>query len=546
MEFFDRWARQIEAGDWLTSQPLHPYHHWHASVAAAYFERHLDDPLSRQFVAAPNREAADAVSRQLWTEWYGGTQFHQEPLYAYLIALTYRVLGANVRWVFAWQMILGVGTNVLIYALARRFMGDLVAVVTALLAVGCAPSLYYELILLRTTAVTFATLAIAWTAVWALERSSTRRWLLAGAVFGLGLLLQTLLAAMVAAAFCVLVVDERKQPRNLVRTVASAALGIAIVLAPVVIRNRIVGAPMLGLSSVGAVTFVASNAVDNVPDAGFFVSRYTADVMGRTNGSFLPAIVETLRTHASFGSFAHLMAGKVAALWQWYEIPNNTNFYFYRLHASILRVLPVTWTIVGPLGLLGLCLALPAFRRFFWLYLIVAASALPLIVFYVLSRFRAPLLVALLPFAAFAAVTIVDWLLSGNRLKAGLAIVAGTLLGVWMARPLPPGHPLIRIQDHSVTYEIYYRLRATEAENAGDWKRAANELADFLRLEPEEIRRVNAAAPPRDASVRSFVERYGRIHLRYADDLDKAGSHDEATRQRDRSRELLAMAAPGA
>ena len=53
----------------------------------------------------------------LWSRWTGSPQFYQDPLYAYLIGLTYRVIGDDVRFVFAWQMGLGVMSTVLIWLL---------------------------------------------------------------------------------------------------------------------------------------------------------------------------------------------------------------------------------------------------------------------------------------------------------------------------------------------------------------------------------------------------------------------------------------------
>ena len=80
-------------------------------------------------------------------KWAGGSTFYQEPLYAYLMAVTYKIFGGDHRWVFLWQLVLGVLTNVLIYLLARRMFGDLVGTVAGALAVLCSPMMFYELIL---------------------------------------------------------------------------------------------------------------------------------------------------------------------------------------------------------------------------------------------------------------------------------------------------------------------------------------------------------------------------------------------------------------
>ena len=65
---------------------------------------------------------APSPEHKLWDDWYGQKRFHQEPLYPYLVAATYRLWGDDVRHVFAWQLLLGWETNVLIYLLAPNYL----------------------------------------------------------------------------------------------------------------------------------------------------------------------------------------------------------------------------------------------------------------------------------------------------------------------------------------------------------------------------------------------------------------------------------------
>jgi len=533
MEFFQRWAQAIASGDWLTAQPLHPFHPWHEDVAAAYLEGLPAD--------TPQESPAE-----VWNRWYGGTRFHQEPLYPYLMGITYFFLGADPRWIFAWQMLAGIGSNVLVYLLARRCFGDVVGTLAGALAVLFAPALYYELILLRTALTGFLSLAIALAVLRALEGDSPRRWLLTGILSGLGILLQSFLGLLPAGAAAFLALERRRR-RGLVLTCLGAlAAGVALPLLPLLARNLAVGAPPLGLTSVGAVTFVCSNAADIDPGAGFVVSRYTARVMAASEGRLGRAVVDTLRTHPSAWSVLRLLARKLAALTHWYEIPNNTNFYFFRLHAGVLRLLPVTFTLVGPLGLLGLVVAVPEFRRCRVLYLLAAVCAAPMLAFYVLSRFRAPFALALLPFAALAIVRTFGWLRTG-RLAVGLASTAAALcLAAWTSRPLPPGRPLIRTQDHSVTYEIYYERLADEAEERGDACGVADVLGEFLRLTPGTVTRLSPLDPPRTRSEALFAGWYGAIHRRRADALRRCGRTQEAAEEQGRADVLDALYAAGA
>src|SRR5713101_4404765 len=74
MNFFDQWARVMADGDWLANRELHPYFRWQATAAQIHFQAH--------------GEQGDG--RALWNRWLHGKEYHQEPLYPYLVAVTYK------------------------------------------------------------------------------------------------------------------------------------------------------------------------------------------------------------------------------------------------------------------------------------------------------------------------------------------------------------------------------------------------------------------------------------------------------------------------
>src|SRR5215831_14097581 len=76
--FFDRWAKEIAAGDWLTNQELHPMVSWSYAMAKMYFERHPE--RAAQFLpAGPAPGDEGALATALWNYRFGGKTFHQEP-----------------------------------------------------------------------------------------------------------------------------------------------------------------------------------------------------------------------------------------------------------------------------------------------------------------------------------------------------------------------------------------------------------------------------------------------------------------------------------
>jgi|GEM_PF-588126 len=539
MNFFDSWARDIAAGDWLTNKSLHPHHIWHKLIAEAYFRRHPEAVSDLAGASLADGTRADAA-RVLWDRWYGGKTFHQEPLYPYLIALTYRAFGADVRWVFLWQLLLGVASNVLVYLIARRYFGEVVAAVAGLLAVLCGPLLFYEMILLRESLTTFMWLSLVYLTGSALARGGWRWWALTGLGCGLAILLRVTFLLYYQGVLGLLIYRQRGTPRILLQSLVVLVGGLVICLLPAVARNVAVGAPPLSLQSVGAIDFIWGNAEDYHPEPGLggFISMHSVTIMDHTGGTFLPAATESLKTHPHLWSYLHQLWGKFAMIWHWYEFPDNANFYYYRLHSMVLRYLPVTVFLLAPLSLLGLALALGLRLSCGPLYLALASNVVTMLLIFVISRLRVPLLALLLPFAALALVQITGLVLARRLPLSAAALAALLLLSWWTTRPLPGWRPLIRPVDYQVAYFYYDRL-VKEAIEKDNWARAAEILKDSLRFEPAQIRQMSKSFPAIDQDEARLASLYAVVHSNYALALQRSGQEKAALKEKQRALELL-------
>lgn len=538
MYFFDTWARDLAGGDWLTDKPLHPLHQWQRLIAAEYFRLFPEAGGALLEQHAPSGVPADS-GQLLWNRWYGGKAFHQEPLYPYLIAITYKVFGPEVRWVFAWQMLLGVGSNLLIYLIARRHFGMVAAALAGTLAVLCGPLLFYELSLLRESLIAFIWLSLVCLTDLALTRSTWRWWGLTGLACGLGVLLKITFFPYCLGVLAILVLRYRAAPRVLAGRAAALAGGLVLCLLPLAARNLAVGVPPLTLQSVATITFINANAAGFSPGEGFFVSKHAAAIMANTDGAFIPAAIETLKTHPTPWSYLKLLGSKFAAVWNWYEVPNNQNFYYFRLHSRILRDLPVTFLILAPLSLVGLALAAGGRLPCWPLYLAVAVNLGSLLLADVFSRLRIPLVALLIPFAALAAVRILEWLRAGRAARAAAAMAAVLLLSLWTMRPLPEQRPLIRGVDYCVPYGAHYYPLAEKAMKEGDWPRVAEILAGSLRYEPAVVHRMGVDRSAGNEEETLLAGFFARVHQQYAQALLLAGRQDAALEQAERAAALL-------
>ncbi len=539
MNYFDQWAKDIADGDWLSEKSSHPFHIWHRLIAEDYFRTEPD--TAKKYIYAG---AAMGVEprRLLWNHWYGEKIFHQEPLYTYMIAITYKLFGSDVRWVFCWQMILGILSILLIFTITRRHFEDSTAIVAVGLAVLCGPLLYSDMILERSTLITFVTLMLVDLTDRTWEKETVLGWFLVGVACGAAILLKSTFALYWFGVLAAVGFRHYKTPQLLLQRVTGLLAGAAIAISPAIARNVIVEAPPFSLSSVGAITFVIDNSVDFTPKVGFYVGKYASAIMGKSDGHMLPAIIETLRTHSGPLSYLSLLSRKLSVMWHWYEIPDNTNYYFYAQHASLLRYL-LTFFLLGPLSVLGLVLAFSRIKSIWTIFLMTFFNILMMLVFHVTSRFRVSLIAVLLPFSAFALARMFAWIQARDFRRLVLSLIAVVLLFFAMEEPLlPEGFPLIRSADYMSTYNTYYDPKIEQAFNNNDWQSVIDTIKDSLRFEPAEVSELGAVRAAANNNEIELARFYSEVYQNYALALRHEGQTDEAALQERRATELLRAA----
>jgi hypothetical protein len=530
MYLYDAWARRIAAGDWLSRDVERPVPR---EVVQEYLSTHPAEAASLAGAADP--EAT------LWKRWTGAPGFYTDPLYPYLVALTYLVAGPDPRHVFVWQLALGVAISVLVYLVTRRSFGDAAGAVAGVLASLYSPLLYYEVLLLREAPIAFLAIALVFLTLKAIDTGGPAWWSALGVTSGLSFLLKSTFLLQIAGLWggALLVALHR---RTLGRTLAPLLAGFAFAVSPLVARNLAVGAPPLAAAANGAVTFISGNAGDyDAAKSGFVRSRYTAEILAASGGRLLPAVVATLRTHASPRSWLRQLWAKVDVTLNWFEVPNNASFYFFRLHSAVLRWLPVTFFLVGPLGLLGLALSVRRWREGWPAWIAVGAAFAPLVVFLTLSRLRLPMAVALIPFAAFAVARIGGWALGrtpGERRLATLAATCLLMLTAWTGRGHAGEEARLRLDDYIVALQVHVLPVLAEANQRRDFERAVDALWDAVRTEPETIARLDRDHPALGAWEVAAANHFANVRDAYAEALEITGHSDEAETQRRRATAL--------
>jgi tetratricopeptide (TPR) repeat protein len=196
-----------------------------------------------------------------------------------------------------------------------------------------------------------------------------------------------------------------------------------------------------------------------------------------------------------------------------YEIPDNYNYAFLKRSIPLLRFPLFEFGVIGPLALCGLFYAWRRGRKtkISLLYVAISLYALTLVLFFVVGRYRAPVVPLLFPFAAFAITHFVEKV-SKRRWK-GLAVLTAVLVifGI-LVNHRRADYPISKgfSREHYMLGSAFRKagllpdaVREWEAALAErpDYKEALNNLALAKNIIREDSLRLAVISSPSDAGA---------------------------------------------
>lgn len=411
---FYQWASEIRAGDWLGRDTFHTHVEW----------------------------MEDYGEKTEWFRWWGGEAvFHQAPLYPYLLAIMLTLTGGSIDGVFLLQLIIGSLQPLVIFALGRHLFNRRVGLWAALLAAVYGPFVFHQATLLRDWMVPIIEPTALLMLLLALRRDRWGFWLGSGGMLGLAYLTKPSVLILTCMVFAFLVVIHGLTwwrpaigmlPRALPRRAGLVLVGLVIVLTPLMVRNQIVGAPLLAVSTRGAEALIQGNAVDAEP-VGYHRPESMADLLRYGNGDNKRMLLKLLENYeGDYGKFIRMQLNKWLYLFDVSELPNNVDIDFGRRISPVLRPL-LNYAVILPLGLLGVLLAWRHMRRkpvaFGLVLLFLCTTMFALTIPLILGRYRMSLVPYWMLFGGWA----LHWLfvcLKHQHHRAVAAWVCGLALCV--------------------------------------------------------------------------------------------------------------------
>ncbi len=463
----------------------------------------------------------------------GKDPYFMGPLYPHVLAVLYAVFGRSLDAVRAFQIGMSVATVGLLHLLARRFGGPALAMIASGALAVYGPVIYSSTSILfdATFPELFAPLLLL-----ALVEAARRRsipWAAgAGVVLGLWALGRANILLFAPCAFAWLAAswghpfDARlSRWREGLGGALALAAGIVICILPASIHNARTGDPTLLTTNGGLNLYIGNGPMASGghetpvlevkrPDGN--VERIVADLhkdvecraeaeqavghsMKYTEVSKFYADETWRFAREHPGTFLSRMVRKVYLFWSDYEIPQIEHFGYFRKYSWPLAGPVLGFGLVAPLGLVGAVLALRDARRWALPLLFLVSFSASVILFFVLDRYRMPIVPVLLLLAGWVVLEAV------NAVRSARWTRAAAIVGAFGALALFFGANIYGIDEDKAVAQIVYRLGIVE-DARGNYDAAIGHYTEALRLKPG----------------------YDRAHLNLAGDLARVGRVDEA------------------
>lgn len=466
------------------------------AVRLLYLLQTADNPTFLSPVVDAN--TYDHLARQM-NDYHGiGKEFFRQGFfYPFFLGCAYLVGNGSIIFAKLVQALIGSLTCVLTYQIAHRLYGRKAALCSGLIIAFYGPLLFFEADLLATGLTTFLVTAVTLLFLSAAARPLGTRLLLLGIVGGLLIVTRGPMLAPFAASLVWLLIRLRtsglswRQPIRLL----ALPLGLALVLLPVALKcYQETGKFSVFPAQAGLNLYLGNNPdwIDTVtarpgPEWESILLMPYRDGAGTIweHDDYFRELVEDYLVKEP-ALFAKGIATKALAFFNSREFPRNYDLYLFRHYSSLLSLL--LWKVGGfgfpfgvllPLAVMGLWagrkqtpLLLPLF---------VGSYALVIILVFISSRYRTPIIPLLAIPAGGGLIYLIDLFREGNRQKLGRALLA--IVTIMVAISIPrhlamEGNPV----DFRVEMKIY---AANDAKRRGKPQKALELLREAVQLAPD-------------------------------------------------------------
>ncbi len=516
------------------------------------FVRHLVGDAAAYFAWAQRIEGG---------EWLGAGTFYQAPLYPYAVAVVFSVAGPHVWAIRLAQALGGSAAAVCLYYGTCRMFGRRAGILAGLMLACYGPAIFFDGIVQKTSLGGLLVCCVIAMMARADGRVSRGRGVWIGVVLGLMVLTrENALVWLPIVGLWMLLCTGQAATGARVGLLAAYLCGIMSVLGPVTLRNRAVG----GEWSISTFQAGPNFYIGNHQDAD---GRYQPLIRGHETPAFervdatrlaeqdmeralgarevsrywMSRAMSDIRADPLW--WVGLMARKMLMVWNRYEVSDAESLHVYKDYSPILRGVTPLWHfgVLCPLATVGIMCTWKDWRRLWVYYAMIVSMACAVALFYVMARYRFPLVPLLIPSAAAGCISVWD---SAWSRKWRAVVVPGTvaiLVAIVVNWPVHDEKRLNALATMNVGVALaeegdlpgataQFRRAVSEYSESAE---ANNNLAQALALQGEYA----AAIPYYQAALRAEPDLLG-VDYNLAVVLERVGRLDEALAHYERAAEL--------
>jgi tetratricopeptide (TPR) repeat protein len=384
--------------------------------------------------------------------------FFMDPMYGYFLGFIFFVFGDNLTIVRLIQILLDAFNVVLIFAIGRRVWDQWAGIVAAIIWAAYIVSFYYTLLMLKVTLAITGLLVFMLLLLVVIKNQRKTSWFLTGMGAGILNFISANFILMIPLTLVFYCFIERPKWRSFIINSAFVLAGAMTLLSINGIRNYFVaGHPVFLNTSSGLILYSSNNPgnTSGLFDVPAFAQSHPVSCQDdflkeaerRTSRSLSPKEASIFWRNATFRVLKDnlqiipvLILNKLKWTFANYEITMNQPYQFVANFAGTNKWPFPNYAFVLAFGLPGLAIGISRRKQVGWLLVPVLVILATLMIFYVCTRFRMPMVPFLVIGTGICLRIAFVWVKEGNWRKIILlGLVSSTIFLVSMSISPPSG-----------------------------------------------------------------------------------------------------------
>ncbi len=395
-----------------------------------------------------DERAYHTIAEKIVKGTYHSTSVYEfSPLPIYLMAMIYKIFSVNIFYIRIFHCILGVLTCLNIYLITRNLGGKTVGYIACLAAAFYQPFIFFSTVPLKTSLFLYLFSLLIFLFLRSMDRPSWKNLIFLGFIAGLCINVRP--NCLVLLPFLpVFVLWNSYRGENLIekgaRLAAVYCIGFLIAVSPFVMRNLMVaGVPALATTQTGQNLYYGNNPESPEPyyrplpfaESSPFLQgiQFTIEASRRSgikmshkeaSGYWRNEVIR-LATERP-GLFLVKIFRKILALFNRFESGDHYHVGFLSKFVGLFKLPFLDFGILLPFGMAGMAIWAMRSKKGISLVALCFTYSSTLILFFVSTRLRMPLVVILIPFAVLGGFQVRK--LIRERNKKGIGIYVSTII----------------------------------------------------------------------------------------------------------------------